>query len=79
MSEKIPHRKVVTDFGWKHVPVELTGKCKRVTYPGGKSYEYMQCQRRIFGIKCGKFWEYKEYIVLLEETKVEYYDCNCSE
>lgn len=75
---KVPHRKVPTDYGWDYKPVELTGKCKRIRYPSGSVYEYIQCQRRIFGIKAGTYWWLKEDIKLMDTIEVEYYDCNCS-
>ncbi len=75
---KIPHKKVCTDYGWDYKPVELTGKCKRIIYPNGKSYEYVQCQQRIFGFKVAKYWYLKDLIVWSEQKKVEYYDCNIS-
>jgi hypothetical protein len=74
---KVPHRKIFVEWGWDYKPVELTGKCKRVTYPGGSPYEYVQCQRRIFGIKCGTFWLNKDFIRWADPKKVEYYDCEC--
>lgn len=79
MSNKVPHRRTPTSYGWENVPVELTGKCKRIIYPGGSVLEYVQCQRKIFGIKCGTYWCLKSDIKWLETMKIEYYDCNLSE
>lgn len=79
MSDKIPFKKVRTEYGWDYKPIELTGKCKRVTHPNGKSYEYAQCQRRLFGLKIGTYWVYNGLISLAEPKKVEYYDCNITE
>lgn len=76
MPNKIPHRRIANGGVWDFVPVELTGKCKRITYPSGDFLEYVQCQRRIFGIKCGTYWCLKGLIKWLETMKVEYYDCN---
>lgn len=78
MTEKIPYLRYRVEFG--HIskgPLEFTGKCKSVktsTY----SLDYVQCQRRIFGIPAGKFWVYKDNIEWREKERVEYYDCNCS-
>ena len=79
MVDKKPHRRVPTSYGWDFKPVELTGRCKRVTYPSGAVFEYVECQRRLFGIKIGTFWEDKDCITWALETKVEYYDCNLTE
>lgn len=77
---KLPFQKIPNDYGgWYYKPIELTGKCKRITYPSGNVYEYAQCQRRLFGIKLGTFWVYKDSIVWSEQKKVEYYDCNLTE
>lgn len=63
-------------IGW--IPVKTTGLCK--TIKGGVYNEerhYIQIQRKIFGIPCGKYWVAAENIKWCDPIVETTYSCNC--
>lgn len=61
------------------VPVETTGRCKKVE--GGLHNElyYYQIQRRLFGIPLWKCWILSDYIKWCDPVVETEYGCKCGE
>lgn len=75
MSDKEAYEKIFVDYGWALAgPLEFTGKCKKVNSQGEVN-EFMQVQRRVFGLPLYKSWVNKSDIRWFDKTTVEYYDC----
>lgn len=80
---KQAYKKVYNTHGlYDFVPVELTGKCKNVS--GGpwwsdnfsSELNYVQVQRRVFGIPLGKYWVEKKSIRICDPITEVVYDCD---
>lgn len=73
---KQAYKKVYHEYGfYNFVPVELTGKCKKVSGgPCNSETHYFQAQRRVFGIPLGKYWVTKASIEFFDPVVEVVYD-----
>jgi hypothetical protein len=72
------YRRVLLDYGWGWIPVELTGICKKVTGgPDKDEIHYYQAQRRFLGLPFGKYWIPKSEIKICDPIVETEYECVC--
>lgn len=77
------YKKIYSDgygYNYYYKPVELTGLCKKIE--GGQEGGYrlsprhqVQVQRRIFGIRCGKYWWDRDSIEFRDPIIETIYTC----
>lgn len=74
---KQAYQRVLLDYDWGWVPVELTGICKKVVtgWPDEDEIHYYQAQRRFIGLPLGKYWISKVDIKFFEPIVETEYDC----
>lgn len=76
---KQPYRRVFVDYGWDWVPVELTGKCKKITGGPGSQEDYYVAQARFLGIAIYKYLVRKDDVKFFDPIVETIYECKCNE